>query len=83
MSLLSNTEDVEQVARAWLERKYGKKLGKVRFVEVMSGDGFWSVKASVKLTTGVLSVVPHVVELKIDSRSTDILGYSESRVAEN
>ena len=35
MSVLTNIDDVEQVASAWLARRYGKKLGKVKFVEVM------------------------------------------------
>lgn len=82
MSLLVRTEDVEQVAKAWLERKYGKKLGKVKFVEVMSDNGVWNVKANVKLATGVLSITSHLVQLKIDSHSTDVLGYSESQLAE-
>lgn len=82
MSLLVRTEDVEQVAKAWLERKYGKKLGKVKFVEVMSDNGVWNVKANVKLATGVLSITSHLVQLKIDSHSTDVLGYSESQIAE-
>lgn len=82
MSLLVRTEDVEQVAKAWLERKYGKKLGKVKFVEVMSDNGVWNVKANVRLATGVLSITSHLVQLKIDSHSTDVLGYSESQLAE-
>ncbi len=80
MSLLVNTEDVEQVARGWLERKYGKKLGKLKFIEVMSTDGVWDVKVETKLATGVLSVSPHVVHLRIDAHSTEILGYSQSEV---
>lgn len=70
------------MARAWLERKYGKKLGKVKFVEVMSDNGVWNVKANVKLATGVLLINSHLVQLKIDSHSMDVLGYSESQLAE-
>ncbi len=82
MSLLERTEDVEQVATGWLQRKYGKKLGKVKFAEVMGDNGVWNVKANVRLATGVLSITSHVVQLKIDAHSTEILGYSESEVVE-
>ena len=82
MSLLVSPEDAEQVAKAWLQRKYGKKLGKVKFVEVMSDGGVWNVRASVRLATGILSLGSYMVQLKVDSNSTDILGYSESEVAE-
>ncbi len=81
MSLLSSTEDVEEVAKAWIQKRYGKKLGKLKFIEVMSDEGVWTVKASVKLATGVLSITPHIVQLRIDAQSTDVLGYSESEVA--
>lgn len=80
MSLLATTEDAEQAAKAWMEKKYGKKLGKVKFVEVMGEGGIWVVKARVKLATGVLLIKPHIVQLKIDSTSTDVLGYSESEI---
>lgn len=81
MSLLATTDDAEQAAKAWMEKKYGKKLGKVKFVEVMGEGGIWVVKARVKLATGVLMVKPHMVQLKIDSASTDVLGYSESEIS--
>jgi len=58
MSVLTNIDDVEQVASAWLARRYGKKLGKVKFVEVMGEGTAWNVKAEAKIATGVLSVVP-------------------------
>ncbi len=29
MSLLATTDDAEQVARSWMEKRYGDKLGKV------------------------------------------------------
>lgn len=80
MSLLVNTEDVEQVARGWLERKYQKKFGKLKFVEVMSEDGVWDVKVEMKLATGMLTMAPHIVHLKIDAHSTEILGYSQSEI---
>ncbi len=82
MSLLTSTDDVEQVARSWIQRKYGKRLGKLKFVEVMSGEGVWDVKANVKLTAGVLSIKSQLVHLKIDARSTEILGYSETELLE-
>jgi hypothetical protein len=82
MSLLVNTEDVEQVARGWMQRKYGKKLGKMKFVEVMSDGGVWNVKVEAKIAAGVLVVAPHLVQLKIDAHSTEILGYSETRIKE-
>ena len=80
MSLLASTDDAEQVARAWMEKKYGDKLGKVKFVEVMGENGIWSVKANVKLASGLLAFKPHLIQLKIDSNSTDILGYSETEI---
>jgi len=80
MSLLASTDDAEQVAHSWMEKRYGSRLGKVKFVEVMSDNGVWTVKANVKLATGLLAFKPHLVQLKIDSNSTDILGYSESEV---
>ena len=81
MSLLASTDDAEQVARAWMEKRYGSRLGKVKFVEVMSENGTWTVKANVKLASGLLNFKPHLVQLKIDSNSTDILGYSETEIA--
>lgn len=80
MSLLASTDDAEQVARSWMEKRYGSRLGKVRFIEVMSDNGVWTVKANVKLATGLLAFKPYVVQLKIDSNSTDILGYSEAEI---
>ncbi len=82
MSLLATTDDAEQFAKGWMERRYGKKLGKVRFVEVMSESGVWTVKANVKLATGVLTIKPHIVQLRIDSGSNEVLGYSETEVPE-
>lgn len=80
MSVLATTEDAEQAAKSWMEKKYGKKLGKVKFVEVMVEGGVWTLKAQVKLATGVLLVKPHVVQLKIDSASMNVLGYSTAEV---
>lgn len=77
MSVLATTEDAEQAAKAWMEKKYGKTLGKVRFVEAMVENGVWTLKASVKLATGVLLIKPHTVQLKIDSSSMNVIGYSE------
>lgn len=76
MSVLATTEDAEQVASAWMQRKYGRRLGKVKFVEVMVEAGVWTVKANVKLATGVLLIKPHIVQLKIDSTSMNVIGYS-------
>ncbi len=80
MSLLSTTDDAEQVARSWMEKRYGSKLGKVRFVEALGENGVWNLKARVMLSTGLLSFKPHMVQLKIDSSTTDVLGYSETQI---
>jgi hypothetical protein len=82
MSVLVNTDDVEVVAKTWLEKKYAKKLGKVKFVGAMLENGVWNVKAEVKLSTGVLSLSSRIVEVRIDPTSTDVLGYSESEPPE-
>ncbi|HKT22155.1 MAG TPA: hypothetical protein VJR06_06070 [Nitrososphaerales archaeon] len=82
MSLLATTDDAEQVALGWMERRHGKKLGRVKFVEVMSDNGVWSVKATAKLAVGVLLIKPHVIQVKIDARTTEVLGYSETEVTE-
>ncbi len=65
---------------AWMEKRYGDKLGKVKFVEVMGENGIWMVKANVKLSNGLLAFKPHLVQVKIDSNSTDVLGYSETEI---
>ena len=65
---------------AWMQKRYGDKLGKVRFIEVMGEGGVWTVKANVKLSSGLLAFKPHLVQMKIDSNSTDILGYSETEI---
>ncbi len=80
MSLLATTDDAEQVARSWMEKRYGDKLGKVKFVEVMGEGGVWTIKARVMLSTGLLSYKPHLVQVKIDSATTDVLGYSETEI---
>jgi len=80
MSLLASTDDAEQVALSWMKKKYGDKLGKVKFTEVMGENGVWNVKATVKLSTGLLAFKPHLVQLKIDSNTTDVLGYSETEL---
>ncbi len=80
MSLLATTDDAEQVAMSWMQKRYGNKLGKVKFVEVMGENGVWTVKANVKLSTGPLAFKPHLVQVKIDSNSTEILGYSEAEI---
>ena len=78
MPLLATTDDAEQVATAWMKRKYGKKLGRVKFTEVMGDNGVWSVRASVKLAVGVLLVEPHTIQVKIDAGTAEVLGYSET-----
>ncbi len=78
MSLLATTEEAEQVAKSWLQRKYGKRLGRVNFIEVMKESEVWTVKASVKLASGILLVKPHIVQIKIDSGSAQVVGYSET-----
>jgi len=83
MSLLASTDDAEQVARTWMERRYGKGMGKVKFVEVTSENGVWTVKATVNLTSGFFEVKPHLVLLKIDSNSMNIVGYSDTELSGN
>ena len=78
LSVLASPEDAEQVAKAWMQKKYGKRLGRVKFVEVMSDSGVWNVKANVKLTVGVLLIKPHIIQIKIDAGTTEVLGYSET-----
>lgn len=80
LSVLATTDDAEQAAMAWMEKKYGKRLGKVKFVEVMGEGGVWTIKANVKLATGVLLIKPHIIQLKIDSTSMNVLGYSTTEV---
>jgi hypothetical protein len=80
LSLLATPDDAEQVAKAWMQRRYDKRLGRVKFVEAMNENGVWSVKAEVKLAVGVLLAKPHVIQVRIDSRTTDIVGYSEFEV---
>ncbi len=80
MSLLATTDDAEQVATSWLEKRYGNKLGRVKFIEVMGDGGAWSVKARVMLAAGLISSKPHIVQVKIDAATTDILGYSETEI---
>lgn len=63
-----------------MEKKYGRGLGKVKFVEVMSEGGVWTIKANIRLATGVLLIKPHVIQLKIDSASMNVLGYSTTEV---
>lgn len=82
MSLLATTDDAEQFAKGWMQKRYGKKLGKVKFVEVMSDNGIWNVKANVKLSMGLMLVKPHVVQVRVDAKSTEVLGYSESELKE-
>ena len=81
MSLLATTDDAEQFAKAWLQKKYGKRLGKVKFVEVMSDNGVWNVKASAKLAVGVLLIKPHIIQIKIDAGTAEVLGYSEAEAS--
>ena len=81
MSLLATTDDAEQMALGWMQKRYGNKLGRVRFVEAMVGNGVWTVKANVKLSTGLLVFKPHLVQLKIDSVSSEVLGYSETEIS--
>ena len=78
LSVLASPEDDEQVAKAWMQKKYWKRLGRVKFVEVMSDSGVWNVKANVKLTVGVLLIKPHIIQIKIDAGTTEVLGYSET-----
>lgn len=70
------------MARAWLQRRHGEKLGKVKFVEVMSHNCFWNVKDNINLTSGVLTITSHLMQLRIDSRSTEISGYADNEVTD-
>jgi hypothetical protein len=83
MSLLASTDDAEQVARTWMEKRYGKGMGKVKFIEVTNENGVWAVKATVKLASGFFEVKPHLVLLKIDSNSMNIVGYSDTELSGN
>ena len=78
LSVLASPEDAEQVAKAWMQKKYGKRLGRVKLVEVMSDSGVWNVKANVKLTVGVLLIKPHIIQIKKDAGTTEVHGYSET-----
>ncbi len=46
----------------------------------MGEGGVWTIKARVMLSTGLLSYKPHLVQVKIDSATTDVLGYSETEI---
>ncbi|MDG6898946.1 MAG: hypothetical protein JRN12_02265 [Nitrososphaerota archaeon] len=80
MSLLASTEEAEFAVKAWLQKKYGKRLGRVRFFEVMKEGDVWTVKANLKLVSGVLMAKPYFVQVKVDSNSTQVLGYSEAEI---
>ncbi len=80
MSPLATTDDAEQVAMSWMQKRYGNKLSRVKCVKVMGDSGIWTVKVNVKLSTGLLAFEPHLVQVKIESGSTEILGYSETEI---
>ena len=80
---MATTDDAEQVALSWMQKRYGSKLGKVRFVEAMGENGVWNLKAKVMLAAGLLSFKPHMVQVRIDSGTTDVLGYSETEITGN
>jgi hypothetical protein len=78
MSLLATTDDAEQVAKAWMAKRFGRRLGKLKFIEVMNDGRVWSVKASVKLASGVLLIKEHIIQVRIDSATSEIVGYSDN-----
>ncbi|HYC11480.1 MAG TPA: hypothetical protein VEC02_02315 [Nitrososphaerales archaeon] len=76
MSLLENADQAEVVAENYLKRKYPKRLGKIRFGHVMLDNGVWTVKANVEAGS-ILSSSKKSVLLRIDSRTTNVVGYSD------
>jgi hypothetical protein len=78
MSLISSADEAEQVARGWLSQRYKRRIAKLGFPTVSLDAGIWTVRAEVRLRSGVLSVVNRTVFLKIDPGTTNVIGYSET-----
>jgi hypothetical protein len=78
MPLVSTTDEAEQIAKDWMRRRYGNKISKVRFHEVMLQDGVWTLRAEAEVPKGVLSTAPVSIVLKVDADAPNVVGYSES-----
>lgn len=76
MSLLESADQAEVVAENYLKRKYPKRMGKIQFGHVMLDNGIWTVKASIEAGS-ILSSSKRSVLLRIDSRTTSVVGYSD------
>ena len=79
MSLLESADQAETVAENYLKRKYPKRVGKIQFGHVMLDNGVWTLKATVDAGS-ILSSSKKSILLKIDSRTTNVVGYSDEFV---
>jgi hypothetical protein len=78
MSLVTSAEEAEEVVKQWLEKKFAKKLKKVRVTHISLAHATWDVEAEVDLSSGVLSVEHQKLSLKVDSETAKVIGYSET-----
>lgn len=76
MSVIESADQAEQVAENYLKRKYPKRMGRIQFGHVMLDNGIWTVKANVEAGS-ILSSSRKSVLLRIDSRTTNVIGYSD------
>ena len=78
MSIVASADQAEELVRAWLEKKFGKKLKKTRVTQISLTEGIWDVKAEVELRSGSFSTISQIVLLKVDSASANVVSYSEN-----
>jgi hypothetical protein len=78
LSIVSTTEEAEEVAKQWMKHKYSGKIAKSKFNQVMLQNGIWTIRADIEIRKGVLQTVPWTLIMRIDANTTNVIGYTES-----
>ena len=61
----------------WLQQKYQKRLGKVRFMGVMLDSGTWRVNADFYIKGDLLDKKRKRLVVSIDPETTSVVGYTD------
>ena len=79
MSVIGGAEDAEAVAKDWLTRRHGKRFNKVKFDEIMLEGDVWTLRGKLGLRGGLLAEPKQNIVIRINSETTQVVGYSEAK----
>jgi hypothetical protein len=77
MPVIASADEAEGVADEWLKHRFEKKVARTKFSQVTLENGTWTLKADVLFKGGILAQPKKTLVVRVDSQSTQIVGYSE------